>query len=303
MRQQSRGQLPSFLWTGFIVAGLILIGCGEGYVYQPLTTQGDELCDGLDDDGDGLVDLDAEGEPLLRDCSNQCGDGVEECVDGQWRYCSAPQINDEQCNGVDDDCDGDVDEGCDCVHGAMRDCPTEGPGTCFDGVEVCVSGQWSECSAESTPDPADRQEICDGRDNDCDGRIDEWLDCPCEAVVRSGHTYLFCSEAETWQVARDYCASLGYQLATIDGAVENYFIGQEAFSRVADYWWIGLHDIGSEGTFLWAGSGAAPGYTRWADNEPNNAGGDENCVATDYAFIGGWNDFDCEAVLPFVCKD
>ena len=74
--------------TVTLFTALFLSGClGEGITMG----QRPETCNRVDDDSDGTVDLDLNGFPLLRDCSNVCGDGVEECVDGAWAYCSAPQ--------------------------------------------------------------------------------------------------------------------------------------------------------------------------------------------------------------------
>jgi hypothetical protein len=44
----------------------------------------DEICDGLDQDGDGEID-----EGLTRPCSNACGSGTETCATGEWTSCSA----------------------------------------------------------------------------------------------------------------------------------------------------------------------------------------------------------------------
>jgi len=83
----------------------------------------DEVCNGVDDDCDGLVD---EGQ------SDVDGDGV----------CDA--LDEETCDGLDNDGDGLVDEG-------LAD--ADGDGLC-DGLD---------------------EEECDGIDNDGDGRVDEGL--------------------------------------------------------------------------------------------------------------------------------
>ena len=86
-------------------------------------------------------------------------------------------------NGLDDDGDGRVDEGCVCAQGASQDCypgpmRLAGIGTCAAGKQVCSGdpefGGWGPCEHAVTPKP----EACDGLDNNCDGRVDDG--CLCE---------------------------------------------------------------------------------------------------------------------------
>jgi MYXO-CTERM domain-containing protein len=70
----------------------------------------------------------------------------------------AGSVSAEQCDGMDNDCDGQVDEG------VTRACST----ACGSGTEKCQAGGWVGCDAEQ-PKP----ETCDGDDNDCDGDVDE----------------------------------------------------------------------------------------------------------------------------------
>ena len=70
------------------------------------TEELEKTCDNKDNDCDGQVD-----ESLVRQCSNACGTGTEQCRTGQWRGCTAPQPEKEICDQKDSDCDNNIDEG------------------------------------------------------------------------------------------------------------------------------------------------------------------------------------------------
>jgi hypothetical protein len=132
-------------------------------------SSGDSTCDGVDDDCDGALDEDYVSVPTA--CGvGACADaGSTECVGGQVTSTCQPRppaADDATCNGVDDDCDGSVDEDFEALQ------TTCGVGACAaTGTRSCVSGQVEDSCSASAPALGDAS--CDGVDDDCDGEADE----------------------------------------------------------------------------------------------------------------------------------
>ena len=131
------------------------------------TPPADDICNGLDDNCDGEID---EGGNVGEECGKSkkgiCKKGIFACVDGEEVCDGAVWPEDEVCDGLDNDCDMLIDESYPDQY-AMCGFNT---GICLPGQTLCVKGELV-CHDEVPPE----DEVCDGKDNDCDGKTDEEL--------------------------------------------------------------------------------------------------------------------------------
>ncbi|TNE44738.1 MAG: VWA domain-containing protein [Deltaproteobacteria bacterium] len=143
-------------------------------VCQQTTQPETETCDGKDNDCDGQTDENLQqtcyGGPTGTQGQGLCRSGTQTCQNGQWGTCQGEvQPTTETCDGKDNDCNGRIDEGCNCKAGETRACGST-TGECQQGVQTCdLQGQWGACQGEVKPQP----EVCDGKDNDCNGQTDD----------------------------------------------------------------------------------------------------------------------------------
>jgi MYXO-CTERM domain-containing protein len=178
-----------------------------------------EICDGLDNDCDNIIDEDTgggscnagcgvgtvvcAGSPSSPTCCQQgsCNPGDHECG---TLYCSAQgATTDATCDGVDDDCDGRVDEDWQC--GDPGSSPNE-PCACTDpaicnGQNKCVNG-----SVQCVGQPVNPASCCD-----CNGQPDSPDPCTGGSMCAADCTCAYpCGQGEFpcpsgKKCVNDYC--------------------------------------------------------------------------------------------------
>jgi hypothetical protein len=167
-----------------------------------------ERCNGIDDDCDGFVDdADADlsdGESFWPDADGDGwgdeGQAIQACEQPEGHLEEGGDCDDadasvhpdklEECNGIDDDCDGEVDE-----DGALwaddwyQDSDGDGYGDPAVSRESCDQPEgWvdndDDCDDTQAGAYPGAPETAAGVDDDCDGLVDEWQVGDAWAVVQ-----------------------------------------------------------------------------------------------------------------------
>lgn len=145
-----------------------------------------EICDGLDNNCNGDIDEGqlltfyrdndrdgfGTGNDVRRECQAPAGyvNNSGDCDDNNRNRNPNAQ---ELCDRLDNNCDGAVDPGCECLGGERRQCGTTDIGECQYGTQTCdINGLWGACQGNIEP----QGEICDDRDNNCNEQIDDGLE-------------------------------------------------------------------------------------------------------------------------------
>ena len=135
-----------------------------------------EVCDGKDNDCDGVVDNVAGAGDSCATGTGACSaSGNKTCLNGSL-VCNAvmgtPKT--EACNGIDDDCDGEVDEGnpgCDDGNSCTNDSCDAGTGGCVNAANTATCDDGDACTGSDTCDNG----VCKGGSKVCpvcgDGKV------------------------------------------------------------------------------------------------------------------------------------
>ncbi|MBI4453757.1 hypothetical protein HY636_03885 [Candidatus Woesearchaeota archaeon] len=158
--------------------------CTQGQWYElfcveKCQTPPEETCDSKDNDCDGKTDENLE---KIVSCGyNNQGIQKQVCINGNY-------ANSGSCNDSDVCKNGEKQE---------KECGNTDIGECQIGTQykTCVNGEWgswNNCNGSINA----TNEICDNKDNNCDGQTDENLTQPCSTVCGTG---LETCVSESWK--------------------------------------------------------------------------------------------------------
>lgn len=181
--------------------------------------------------------------------------------------------DDEVCDGLDNDCDGDVDPGNTCA-------------------ELCTGFSVEERSYMFCSREDDRGQALDRCEDE--GMRLVWLETPTESAA-----------------VREQIIASGLEAPGGNAELLTQIGGSDDEGEDGEWTWVGS-DVAPNGFQFWNGASEANGgavvgdaYVDWADGEPTSDD-NEDCAAMrvlgPMAERGGWDDRSCNEQLPFLCE-
>lgn len=256
-------------------------------------TAGPELCDGIDNDCDGSID---EGLTLTTFYKDPDGDGwgststIQACsappgyvakggdcnsVNGTI-YPGAPEL----CDGLDNDCDGVIDDGLSPLYTFYYDRDNDGYGG-TNKITACKPAygyvsKTGDCNDRNNTVYPGAPELCDGIDNDCDGIIDDGFTLKTFYRDRDGDGYGGTSTLQACAAPSGYVAKGG----DCNDSNNKIYPGATEICNGLDDDCDGIVD-----------DGLSPLITFYKDNDKDGYGGTttiQACIApAGYVSIGG----------------
>jgi len=128
----------------------------------------DAVCNGVDNDCDTAIDEDYVATQTTCGVGACAATGQMTCVSGALvNTCTLGTPTTESCNGIDDDCNGFVDDGLTAPDNTLQD------GVCAGSKQTCSgAGGWVDDYTKA-PYYEVTETRCDTLDNNCDGQVDE----------------------------------------------------------------------------------------------------------------------------------
>ncbi|XP_037530987.1 galactose-specific lectin nattectin-like [Nematolebias whitei] len=142
--------------------------------------------------------------------------------------------------------------------------------------------------------------LCDAQPVTCKGKDCNF--CPPTWSPYEECCYLFNSTEVNWDNAEESCIDQGGHLASFHNQDEYDFIQRLIVTATGTDTkaWVGGTDIEEEGVWKWS-DGSSFSYTHWGSGEPNNLGGNKNCMDINVDGQDHVNDEVCSQENAFVC--
>jgi hypothetical protein len=223
-----------------------------------------------------------------RSCEAACDADYGDCDENYATGCETPLLTTpSHCNGCGNDCSDLL------PHAAQTTCTG---GVC--GVVTCESGFCNYDNVSSNG--------CE-RNTATEGPCSPDQNCVKQST--GGRDYFFCTNASTWQAARDKCRLMQRgDLVAISSSAENAFVQMHRTTNS----WIGARDAGIEGLWRWErngmpfwrglanGTAQLSQYENWSSAQPDDYQAAEDCA--EMWVDGMWNDERCTSTRGFVCE-
>ena len=112
-----------------------------------------------------------------------CKAGTQSCTGNAWGDCGGEVLpSPEICDGLDNDCNGQVDDNITPLSCYTGPNGTAGVGLCKAGIQTCTGGKWGACTDEVLPVA---EVDGNGLDDNCNGIKDEGFQCKDERPTHS----------------------------------------------------------------------------------------------------------------------
>ncbi len=202
---------------------VVSIDVQEIDVPEVFDVQNIDVPDGFDSVDVPNIDVPNRDVPNIPDVPDACAPAQDRCVGAE--ICN---------NGLDDNCNGQVDEGCPCAPGMVQQCFAGPPGRrnvgiCQDGTQICIGqGMWGECQGGIVPQP----DQCNSADNLCNGCSQQRnceIQCPSpndprvpdgrpfnNYLLRGGLFYRGAAQSWSWRIEGGPCDRIGVALQSFD---------------------------------------------------------------------------------------
>ncbi|XP_078621970.1 perlucin-like protein [Branchiostoma floridae x Branchiostoma japonicum] len=127
--------------------------------------------------------------------------------------------------------------------------------------------------------------------------------CPTGYTEFRGICYKAFNTKKTFSGAAAACGEDGGTLAMPqDAETDAFLVSLRKSVSDSGLFWFGLHDQREAGHFEWVDGSALGTYSNWAPGQPNNYGGNQDCVYYPEYPFWKWADESCDLRIRFICQ-